>query len=433
MLIDFSITNFRSIKEKQVFSMQPIGKVKELIQNTFSENKKQFLSSCIIYGGNASGKSNLLKAMKALEFLVAQSGEFKNNQKIAPYEPYKLEYLEEEKPVELEINFIAKDKMRYNYAISYNRDAILQESLFYYPTIKPAKIFSRLKDQNIQVGETLGVDISNIEEKLFPNQLFLSKSSNENIKSLTIPYTFLTRHFFVHTFHSDRVENDVLRKYTKAIHNDSTGYFKNNVNQVVHLADLGINNITIKENKEEDFKFPKELDEKVRENFIKQNKHQIRTNHDVYKDGKVFENIDFAFEQESTGTQKFLALGSIIIDGLSDGDVIVIDELDKSLHPMLTKALINLFHSKKTNPNNAQLIFASHDVSLLSSKIFRRDQIYFAEKNIEGSSRYFSLGEITGVRKGISYEKYYMEGAFGGTPVINEFFLNFNAIENEKQ
>ena len=112
------------------------------------------------------------------------------------------------------------------------------------------------------------------------------------------------------------------------------------------------------------------------------------------------------------------------MEGLEEGDIILVDELDKSLHPLLTKTLIALFNNNKTNPNNAQLIFASHDASLLNSKIFRRDQIWFVEKDVFGASKYYSLADLKGVRKNIPFEKYYLQGAFGGIPIINDFELN---------
>src|SRR5690606_21899639 len=119
-------------------------------------------------------------------------------------------------------------------------------------------------------------------------------------------------------------------------------------------------------------------------------------------------------------------IGGLIIEALRDGDVLIVDELDKSLHPLLTRVLIKLFNNKKTNPKNAQLIFASHDVSLLTNEIFRRDQITFCDKNEEGASNYYSLADIKGVRKELSYEKYYLKGIFGATPSINEYELDFN-------
>lgn len=432
MLIDFSVRNFRSIKDKQVFSMQPLGKVKELEVNTFKSSSKQFLKTSIIYGGNASGKSNLILAMRALSYLVKSSSLLKNEDMIPAYEPFLLDHTAAVAPVEFEINFIAKNGIRYNYVVSFSKKEILHESLYFYPGSQPAKLFDKKSGSKISIGESLGGDISNIEAKLLPNQLLLSKSANEKIESLEPVHAFFRRHFFVFNSSSDFAEQGLIRSFTKRIHKNKSERVKDNVNQLLQFADIGITGISIKEHSEEEFNFPKDLDDRIKRNFVDENRLQVRSHHDVYSDGKVVGDIGFSLDQESKGTQKLLAIGSMFIEGLRDGDVVIVDELDNSLHPMLTRALVNMFHSPRTNPKNAQLIFASHDVSLLSAEIFRRDQIYFAEKNSLGYSMYHSLGDIKGVRKGLSYEKYYMRGAFGGTPVLNEFFLNFNFEEDEK-
>ena len=147
------------------------------------------------------------------------------------------------------------------------------------------------------------------------------------------------------------------------------------------------------------------------------NKYEILAQHKTKAGNDVF----FPMTTESMGTQKLLYVGSVIAFTLEKGGIIIIDELDKSLHPQLTKMLIQLFHNPKTNPKGAQLILASHDATLLSSDLFRRDQIWFAEKETNGSSYYYALSDLKDVRAGVPYEKYYLKGAFGAVPMLDEF------------
>jgi len=137
--------------------------------------------------------------------------------------------------------------------------------------------------------------------------------------------------------------------------------------------------------------------------------------------GKEIENepLDFLTE-ESAGTQQWFALSAPILDTLNGGKILFIDELDASLHPILSQYLISLFNSKEKNPKNAQLIFTTHDVSLLQEKLLRRDQIYFTEKNNEGATQLFSLSDIS-ERKGVDFAKRYLEGRYNALPYISDF------------
>lgn len=160
---------------------------------------------------------------------------------------------------------------------------------------------------------------------------------------------------------------------------------------------------------------------------------KIIVNHNVYDKGRKIGHINFDLEEESAGTIKLLLFGSNMLDCLSDGDVLIVDELDKGLHPGLMQAIIRIFNNPKTNPKNAQLIFSTHDVSLLNADLFRRDQVWITEKDINGVSSYYTLADIKGVRANIPFEKYLLDGAFGGIPVINEFDFEFNLKRDEAE
>ena len=167
------------------------------------------------------------------------------------------------------------------------------------------------------------------------------------------------------------------------------------------------------------------MDNDSKQAILDRYKYQIRTIHKLFEGDDEVGEVQFRLNDESTGTLKLLAIGGLILEALYEGQLLIIDELDKSLHPKLTRALINIFQNPRKNPNNAQLIFATHDVSLLDSIKFRRDQIWIVEKEFHGSSSIYSLSDIAGVRKDVPFDKWYLEGRFGGTPVINEFELDF--------
>ena len=145
----------------------------------------------------------------------------------------------------------------------------------------------------------------------------------------------------------------------------------------------------------------------------------------MFNDKKLIGDVKFDLIDESSGTQKLLSIGSVILNALRKGGVIVIDEFDNGLHPLLSKMLIKLFHSRTNNPNNAQLIFATHDSTLLDNNLFRRDQICFVEKEYEGGSIFYKLSDLKSIRKDIPIDKYYLSGRFKATPVTSEVNLEF--------
>lgn len=425
MILELKVKNFRSIKEWQSFSMLAEIKVKEHSNLVFDILGQNILNTAIIYGRNASGKSNILKAFRALQYMVTDSADFKVDKSIPPYEPYKLDNASLNLPTEIYIDFIAKNNIRYIYEIGYNKTKIIYERLKFFPKTQPAILFDRKLGEPIKYGEYLTGRKKDIEDKLYENQLFLSKISTNKLEMLTFPYLFFSDGIFVSTFHDTKYDNILIQTFTNKMVKGDIPYFKENINKLMQIADTGIDCIDIKEIEIDIDKFPEEISIEDKQKLVENYKNKIRTIHKKF-DGDVEDGvIEFKLNEESTGTIKLLAMGGLILEALANGQVLIIDELDKSLHPKLTRALINIFHSKTTNPNNAQLIFATHDVSLLDNTLFRRDQIWFSEKEYEGYSHYYSVSDISGVRSDAPYEKYYMSGRFGANPIINEFDLNF--------
>lgn len=419
MLIEFSVENFRSIKERQTFSMLTAGKVNEHPQNVIDwDGKIKLTKSAIVYGRNASGKSNLLKALWAMTHFVVNSNLFRVGEKIPFYEPYKLHQDWFSKPTEFKIDFIGIDHIRYQYSFILSATEIIQESLFYFPKKQRSKLFVRFKDKPISFSQSLSGDKKSVERQLLNNQLFLSHGANSNIAQFSIPYLFFNQQIFS-SIYGELLEESI----TNLIANN---FFDNKTNQVfvifqklISFADTGISSIHATR------KFGKNNEHtsgriSISENQSAQNEYRIKTIHKVQAGEKKINNIAFDLNEESSGTVKLFNIGYKIINTLCSGGIIIIDELDKSLHPMLTRTLINLFHNPKTNPKNAQLIFATHDVSLLDNELFRRDQIWFTEKEQDGATKLYSLSDFKGVRKETPYDKWYLSGRFGAIPSINE-------------
>jgi AAA15 family ATPase/GTPase len=425
MLLEIKVKNFRSIKDWQTFSMLAESKVKEMEESVVRVSDLNILNSAILYGRNASGKSNILKSFKALQYLVLHSAEYKVDEDIEPYEPFKLCPISSKNSTEFSIDFLAKNGVRYIYSIGFSKKEIEYENLIFYPKSQPATLFDRKKGKKTKYGEYLTGKKKEIENLLYPNQLFLSKVGTEKNEQLIDAYKFFSDYLFTSTIHDTGYDQALIRVFSNKMGKDDIPFFKENVNQLMRVADTGIEEIKIKEEDVDRTIFPKDMSDDEKDEIVERFKYKVRTVHKIFEDGEEKGKVEFKLSDESTGTIKLLAVGGLILEALADGQVLIIDELDKSLHPKLTRALINIFKSKINNPKNAQLIFATHDVSLLDNELFRRDQIWFAEKEYEGYSKYYAISDIPGVRQGVPFDKWYMSGRFGATPVINEFNLNF--------
>ncbi len=440
MLIEFSVSNFKSIKESKSLKL---ASSKKFSSNELEDNitlpdefyKVSIVKSAVLFGGNASGKSNMLKAIQALSFLVEHSMNFKLDEKIELYSPFKLSAKNKANPTNFNILFIAKNNIKYFYNIEFNATQFLKEELYFYPqTEKPRKtlVFRRTLGEQTEFG-TYYEGTKVIE--VYDNQLILSQVATRPIKSLIAPFRFFSKYLFCSTIHDTRYDDAIIQSFTKLL-NEQSSAFKANINKLIRAADTGILEIRTKEHKEEAFKFPEDIPQKVKEELIERFRHRIKTVHNVYEDGNENEKIIgeelFDITEESTGTIKLLVVGGLILDALEYGSTIIIDELDKSLHPLVSAMLIQLFNSPENNPNNAQLIFATHDISLINRNLFRLDQIYFAEKDFKGISNYYRLSDFTNLSKVAPLSKWYLLGRFGATPMIDEYELSLDLDNVEK-
>ncbi len=422
MLIQFTVGNFLSFKEPVTLSMVAATSKKELQEhNLIRVNKKLTLvKSAVIYGANASGKSNLISALGFMSRFVSFSlTSMQPDEKIKVHS-FRLDTDMEKEPSLFEVVFF-QDGIRYRYGFQVDKDSVRSEWLFYVPAIKEIKLFIR-KGNNYEISPNFK-EGNDLKEKTRKNALFLTVAAQFNG---TISTNILKwfENFNVISGLNDRS----YIGYTKTKARDTN--FKKKIVNFLKNADLNIEDIVVEKPKDE----KEVLDEKLteRRRFQAKPYPRILTIHKKYgKDGKFtnYESFDLDRE-ESEGTKKFFGISGPIINTIENGRVLVIDELDARLHPKLTKALLSLFNSRTRNTNNAQLIFVTHDTKLLNIDLFRRDQIWFTVKNKYGATDLYSLIEYS-VRKDASFEKDYLLGKYGAVPFIKEDNFTFRLEDGD--
>ncbi len=421
MLIKFAVSNFRSIRERIEFSLEKTS-LKGFSSNYFSGPfKYALLKSSIVYGPNASGKSTLLLGIHALSYLVMKSADYKPGERIEPYEPHKLEKSYSNSPVCLEIEFITNN-IKYDYHVSFLERSIEREELYFYPNSTKSLLFSRLKGRGIKFGDYYRGGKKTIEKLLLDNQLFVSKAVENNVESVQDVHNFFMSGLIVFPFTEEYRKTSFSSLYAKRLAENKNSRFARRFNALICALDTGISSVSAEEVDWNEFNFPTNMSEDIKKQFLEQYRYDIKTEHQLFDSEKIAGLQKFEFDDESTGTQSLFVNGGIILDALESGRVLVVDEFE-NLHPNITHFLIQLFHNPITNPLNSQLILATHDISQLSNDFFRRDQVWFSEKNEFGATSFYRCSDIKGVRLGTPLDKWYESGRFGATPVIND--INF--------
>jgi AAA15 family ATPase/GTPase len=419
MLVNFRVENFKSFKDLTEFSMEST-KLKNLIEeNTFDINNISLLTSAVIYGANASGKSSLLDAMNAMKGIIKNSISIEKMDKY-PALPFLLNSQTESKESLFEIEFIIDEIIyRYGFEIA-TSSSILKEWLFQkklQANAREIRLFER-ELQEIKVGTSFK-EAKGLNNKTRENALFLSVMAQFNGEVSTNILKWFNQFNIISNIKSKEFEHYSFDKLE-----DET--FKDKIITLIKSADIGIYDISKQKISFDDLKVKSDKLEELPESLIRELKENglssVETKHIQYDKENAFKQLkSFELDFESDGTQKLLALSAPIIETLLKGETLVIDELDNSLHTELVNAIIQLFHSKETNPNNAQLVFTTHDTNLLNQALFRRDQIWFTQKDIYGVSELYSLIEYGKgkIRDDLVLEKNYLEGKFGAVPYIN--------------
>ena len=396
MIIEVKLANYRSIHAEQTLSFVA-EKARRHPDNLIKRPGYRLLKAAALFGANASGKSNFVRAIGEMRDFVRDSATKMNDgDPIECAQPYRLDPESRDKPSRFEITFVT-DGTQYTYGFAATRERVHEEWLTATRENSKVKLFdfkrshhSVAKKMAITVNDTQNNATHLLADRTRDNALFLSVAARENVKELLPVYRFIVQKILFY---------NLAGLYDKLIHDAKLRYHIDNklaqtVQSLLHDADLGIDSLGYKQGEFQSFR--------------------IDTNG---------ETVAFNFDEaESVGTQRLFGLAYLFVYVLRNGRFLVLDELDASMHPLLTRRLLEMFQSTQANPNGAQLLFTTHDAVLLDSVLFRRDQIILAEKQ-GNESRFYPLADIVPPpRNTESFLNNYLVGRYGGTPYFGPAF-----------
>jgi len=419
MLIEFTVSNFKSFNQPVTLSMVAAPLSEHQATHVFKDSGYSLLKSAIIYGANASGKSNLFKALYFMRRMVLSSAnETQISDKIG-VERFMLIERETETPAAFEIIFLIEGK-RYRYGFQVTEDEVRAEWLFYIPSTKEARLFSR-ESNKISLGPRFK-EGAGLQDKTRNNALFLSVVAqfNGGISNQIIRW-------FSNLNIISEPDAAILHYTFQKLQNPE---FKKWVLTYLKLADIDIVDITVEKKNIEIAKLPNEIQQVINIQNQKMDliqTYNIKTYHPKYDKNNIKTSpAAFDFENnESKGTQRIIALAGPIWDALKNGKILFIDEFESRLHQQLTVTLAKLFNSAEANCHQAQFVLATHDTNLMKNELFRRDQIWFIQKKQNGESELYSMVEYKAsrqmIRKDATYHRSYLQGRFGAVPIIGDF------------
>lgn len=420
MLIEFSVRNYRSFWETQTLSMAAgaSGELQE--ENSFpppAEGSPRLLRSAVVYGPNGSGKSNLIHALNFMkELVVSSSKESQEGDKIER-NPFLLHSQGQSQSTELE-TFIIQDGIRYQYGFESTENRVVHEWLLAYPGNRAQRWFERsynpeTNKEEWYFGSKLAGPKKTWQDSTRPNALFLSTAVQLNSEQLKPVFNWFKKLVVIR--HGELIDPD----FTVASCED-----KEKCNSILNFlkgADIPVERIEIKERKIDSLKFFSGLPEELKNYFMK-NGPEDKSFKEVFFEHQLSDTgapVSFPLREESDGTKKLFAYAAPWLDVLKSGRILIVDELDNSFHPHLVRYLLKLIHSSRDNEKNGQLIFTTHDTSILDSKILRRDQVWFTEKDKQQATDLYPLTDFH-PRKKEALEKGYLQGRYGALPYIGE-------------
>ncbi|MFK7970676.1 MAG: ATP/GTP-binding protein [Bacteroidia bacterium] len=423
MLIEFRVSNYRSVAEEQVLSMVPAKGQSDYPSNIFTTGKYEVLNSIGLYGPNNSGKTNLLRALDIFDRVVFLSVRSNSTTKL-PYDPNLLIEGYAEEPCKMEITFIIEGT-RYRYGFEFNQLHILKEWLHRKKAGREVEVFYREKDV-IEVSSAFEGNAKLIDaaiEATRDNALFLSFCDMLNIKEAKVIFSWFRKLVNVDGLSMDSETINTISLFT------SKQEYRDRILRQLQGFNLKFLDIEIEDIEIDSSLFPKNLSPGLVEKLSGVKGYQVYSIRQTYKrDGTLRnEKIKWPFdERESQGTNKMFSLSGPVIFALLNGGVLVVDEIEAKLHTKITGQIVDLFLSEKTNPHGAQLIFATHDTNLLKYAKLRRDQIIFVEQNKKEATEIYSLSDFTYFdgnkeRPDTDKEKRYLEDRYGATPKLKNW------------
>lgn len=413
MLIRFSFKNFKSFKDENLLDMEATA-LKEHEYNIAKTENVELLKVAAIYGANASGKTNVLQAFDYMKKRILVSDDSKKNSPIDEENIYS--FMINNEPISLEVEILAKNNKIYKYGFEVLKNSIVSEWLYIKKVNKFYSIFEREKNNVTMKSNNKISGLANIDERtLFLN--IYSKIDKDNEDFNNVYEWFVNANYL--DLGNPRFEDFINNRISLKILSDEK--YKKELLRFIKTFDSGIEGI-------------KTTTDSIEE---------VQNNNRVVKVELIHRGEDnklkaLPLDLESNGTRKMFHLFDFFMDALKNGMVLFIDELDAKLHPLLTRYIINLFHNSETNTGKGQLIYSTHDTVNLNKDTFRRDEIWFTEKNRDGVSEIYALSDYIleddedsknkigkKVRNDATYNKDYLTGRYGAIPVLEEFEINY--------
>jgi len=424
MLLEFTVANYRSIKCETVFSMYASDKInKHKDSNLITiEGGQQFVKTAVIYGANASGKSNLLESMGFFRHIVVNSIKLNEREDIISsdnYPSFQLNPTSASAPIKLEVTFL-ENNIYYRYGFSLDASKIHKEWLYHADTEDENLLFER----TLLDDRTYDYNVGNFSEakeyatpSLLRNTLLLpcvakfTKSQNSIARQVM---NWIQDKFNV----ISGVDENEYKGFTYSKLEDEG--FREKISQFLSIADTGIQKVFLSKTKIVVKDLPPVFSEEFRKFLTEKEAKTVFFTHKVFdEDGQAQSEKNWGDSNESEGTKKLFALSGPIIETLDKGETLIIDELDAKLHPMMMRFILGLFNSKEYNPRGAQLVFATHDTNLLTPRFFRADQIWFTEKNYRGETELYSLADYS-LEDNANFSQDYFQGKYGAVPFIGD-------------
>lgn len=425
MLIEFTVTNFRSIRAPQTLSLVASKALKKggLENNAFEagiseDGLPRLLRSAVVYGPNAAGKSTLVGALSFMRKWVNTSAQKAQvGEAIKDVQPFRLSANSRKQDSEFEIHFI-EEGVRYQYGFSLNTERITSEWLIAYPLGKPQRWFERAFNPATQKDEYEfktsflgGKKIHNERASLtIGNALYLSvaiQKGNEQLRPVF--YWFQKRLRIVSAM------DDISSGFTQRMCEKPEE--KKNVLEFMSSAGISFQDIAIEKREFSKDDLPSDMPAAFKDELLKElNGKTRREAKFLHKDVDTGDLVEFDKEDESDGTLSLFSFAGPWLDVLKNNYVLVVDEIDTSLHPLVVHHLVRLLNSHK---GRAQLVFTTHDTTLLSQRILRPDQIWFVEKDKGNSTHLYSLADFS-PRENEAIEKGYLNGRYGAIPFLSK-------------
>lgn len=426
MLIEFRFKNYRSFRDEAVLSMEAVG-LSSFKKSLIEQNKMKLLPGAAIYGKNGGGKSNVIRAFWLGVQFIRNAQRIQHEKASVPVVPFLLDDYSANNPTEFAFDYIA-DGIKYWYSFAATKEKIIRESLYHAPKGQKALVFSR-EQQKFNFTEDKARR-KLISETVAENQLFFSVACTMNDAVCTKAMKWFREDIFFSRDYTDIPQQ--LLEYS----GDSN--MLNAISEYAKAADFGIEEMQFEiENKEIDgaIDFPENIPEGMKsaltsfiqilsetsnnsEGKLKMSQVKAQSKHKGILENGEAGLFKLELEDESDGTRKLMSLAPAIESVLKRGGVLLVDEIERELHPMLVNFIVAKFQSKNSNPNGAQIIFTTHNTELMNLELLRKDQIYFADKNRnDGSSELYSVTDFM-TKTADNIRKGYLVGKYGATPEL---------------